>query len=134
MTQGSGAAKKPYSPPPLEVVDAGVGKTEKTQDLSDDRSSEGRKYWLALVIHLAPMLLVGSIPFVVLLFITTPSIEHYLSLNILTVFGACWAIFALWITLGKGIGSMLQDAARNIWLLLGVLNLIGAVALLAYGR
>jgi hypothetical protein len=134
MTQGSRAAKKPYSPPPLEVVDASAGGTEKTQGPSEDRPTEERKYWLAVAIHLAPIMLVCSIPFVVLLLITTTSIEHYLSLDILAGFGACWAIFALWITLRKGMGSALQDTPGTIWLLLGVLNLIGAVVLLTYAR
>jgi hypothetical protein len=40
----------------------------------------------------------------------------------------CWAIFAMWITLHKGMGSLLlgEDTAGAAWLLLGLVNVIAA--------
>jgi hypothetical protein len=47
-------------------------------------------------------------PFAVLLFILKNNIRpHYASLDLLPVFAGCWAIFGVWITLHKGIGSLL---------------------------
>jgi hypothetical protein len=46
-------------------------------------------------------------PFAVLLFILKNNIRpHYASLDLLPVFAGCWAIFAVWITLHKGMGSL----------------------------
>jgi hypothetical protein len=49
------------------------------------------------------------------------------------IFVACWVIFALWITLGKGMNSMSREGAPGtIWLLLGLFNLIAAFGILLF--
>ena len=58
----------------------------------------------------------------------TTSGRHYGSLDLLRVFAGCWAIFAVWITLHKGMGSLLlgEDTAGAAWLLLGLVNVVAA--------
>jgi hypothetical protein len=72
-------------------------------------------------------------PFAVLLFILKNNIRpHYASLDLVPVFAGCWAIFGVWITLHKGIGSLLlgEDMAGAAWLLLGLVNVIAACGML----
>jgi hypothetical protein len=90
------------------------------------RLAPNLRFW---VVSLAPVLLVCLAPFVVLLFILKNNIRpHYASLDLLPVFAGCWAIFAVWITLHKGMGSLLlgEDTAGAAWLLLGLVNVIAA--------
>jgi hypothetical protein len=125
MTHDCGTAKKVYSSPPLEVLDVGAGRAElEAQVLSDDPGIEEPGYWL----RLASMLVTGSIPLAVLVLTSQNNIKHYASLEVLSVFSGCWAIFALWIILDKGPNSvMTKDAIGTAWLLLGLSNLFGAV-------
>jgi ABC-type transport system involved in multi-copper enzyme maturation permease subunit len=96
---------------------------------ADAPRTEERRYWLVVAIHLAPMLLVGSIPFAVLLFVT----RNDTPLEMFPIFVACWVIFALWITLAKGMDSMSREGSRGtIWLLLGLFNLIAAFGILLF--
>jgi hypothetical protein len=74
------------------------------------------------------MLVVGSIPFAVLLVTHGHSMEHYASPNVMSVFGAFWAILAIGIILDKGTDSMVsKDAIDIVWSLIGLSNLIGVV-------
>ena len=90
------------------------------------RLATNLRYW---VVSFAPVLLVCLAPFAVLWFISKNDIRpHYGSLDLLPVFAGCWAIFAVWITLHKGMGSLLlgEDTAGAAWLLLGLVNIIAA--------
>jgi hypothetical protein len=51
---------------------------------------------------------------------------------LLPVFTGCWLIFAVWITLHKGMGSLLlsEDVAVIAWLVLGLVNVIAALGTL----
>ena len=90
------------------------------------RLAPNLRYW---VVSFAPVLLVCLAPFAVLWFISKNDIRpHYGSLDLLPVFAGCWAILAVWITLHKGMGSLLlgEDTAGAAWLLLGLVNVIAA--------
>jgi len=130
MTHASRATKQPRSSS-VEVRDASAPRAEpETKARSaDPLRTEERRYWLAVAIHLAPMLFVGSVPFAVLLVV----IKNDTPLEMFPIFVACWVIFALWITLAKGMDSMSREGARGtIWLLLGLFNLIAAFGILLF--
>jgi uncharacterized membrane protein (GlpM family) len=77
------------------------------------------------------MLVVGSIPFAVLLLIVESKTRLNVWSEILPFFVGCWAIFALWIILAKGRpGSLEKSASGTVWLLLGLLNLVAALGTL----
>jgi hypothetical protein len=85
------------------------------------------RYW---IVALAPPLVVCSIPFAVLLFLIKSHIKpHYASLNLLPALAGCWLIFALWIALHKGMGSLLtgEDSAGAAWLVRGLINFIAGL-------
>src|SRR6267378_601018 len=128
MAHARRARKQPLSSS-VEVPDATAPRAELESKApsADPPRREERRYWLAVVIHLGPMLLVGSIPFAVLLFVT----KNDTPLEMFPIFVACWVIFALWIILAKGMDRMSQeDAPGTIWLLLGLFNLIAAFGIL----
>jgi len=130
MTNANRATKQPRSSS-VEVGDASAPRAEpETKARSaDPLRTEERRYWLAVAIHLAPMLFVGSVPFAVLLVV----IKNDTPLEMFPIFVACWVIFALWITLAKGMDSMSREGARGtIWLLLGLFNLIAAFGILLF--
>jgi hypothetical protein len=52
-------------------------------------------HWCTVAIRLTSMLLLGSIPFAVLLFTSENSIKHYVSVDASSVFGGLWAILAI---------------------------------------
>ena len=130
MTHARRARKQPLTSS-VEVPDATAPRPElETKARSaDSLRAERKRYWLAVAIHLAPILLVGSIPFAVLSFAT----KNDTRLEMSPKFVACWVIFALWITLGKGMDSMSREGARGtIWFLLGLFNLITAFGILLF--
>jgi hypothetical protein len=110
MSDDCRATEKPYSP--------------------KARFAPNLRLW---VVSLAPVLLIGLAPFAILLFIIHYHIRpHYASLDLLPVFVGCWLIFAVWITLHKGMGSLLlsEDVAVIAWLVLGLVNVIAALGTL----
>ena len=136
MTHHSGAAKKHHSSPPFGVLEAGAGPPEleargpTDETYTDEGYTEESARWPEVAIRRASMLVVGAIPFAVLLFASENNSRHYASPDVLVVFGGVWAIFALWIILDKGPDSvMTKDALGTAWLWLGLSNLIGAVLL-----
>ena len=130
MSHDCGTAKKLYSSPPVEVLDVGAGRAElEAQALSRDPGIEESGDWLRLL----SMLVTGSIPLAVLVLASENNIKRYASLEVLSVFSGCWAIFAFGIILHKGPNSvMIKDAIGTAWLLLGLSNLIGSVLLFSY--
>jgi hypothetical protein len=130
MAHDCGTAKKLYSSSPVEVFDVGGGRAElEAQAPLRDPGIEESGYWLRLL----SMLVTGSIPLAVLILASENNIKRYASLEVLSVFSGCWAIFAFWIILHKGPSSvMTKDVVGTAWLLLGLSNLIGAVLLFSY--
>jgi hypothetical protein len=122
MTQAPSAAKKAKSSPPLGELDAVTRGAPENQGRRGDPHPEEPNYWIA--IRLALMLLFCLMPFAVLLFVVKNNIEHYVSRDISAIFAACWAIFALWITLHKG---RVEDVSGPAWLLLGLFNLLAVL-------
>ncbi len=148
MSDDCRATEKPCSPtPPRDPANTNnVGAELKTPGLSEDarrmlslislhfkekpKTAPNLRYW---VVSLAPVLLVCLAPFAVLFFVIKNNLKpQYGSLNLLPVFAGCWAIFAVWITLHKGMGSLVlgEDAAGAAWLVLGLVNLIAALGTL----
>ncbi len=148
MSDDCRATEKPCSPTPPRDLTAGnnVGPELKTPGLSEDarrmlhlislhfkekpKTAPNLRYW---VVSLAPVLLVCLAPFAVLFFVIKNNLKpQYGSLNLLPVFAGCWAIFAVWITLHKGMGSLVlgEDAAGAAWLVLGLVNVVGALGTL----
>jgi hypothetical protein len=127
MTQDSRAAEKlGGSTPSLSEDSRTMLSLISLHFKEKPRLASNLRYW---VVSFAPVLLVCLAPFAVLLFIVKNNIRpHYASLDLLPVFAGCWAIFALWITLHKGMGSLLlgEDTAGAAWLLLGLVNVIAA--------
>ncbi len=81
-----------------------------------------------VAIRLTSMLLLGSIPFAVLLFISDNNVKHYVSEDASSVFGGLWAILSIWIILDKGMDSILtKDVIDIAWSLIVLSNLIGVV-------
>jgi hypothetical protein len=134
MTHRSGAARKPIRHPPLDLLDARAARRKaQTEGPVKGRHDEEPAHWLELTIRLALVLGVGSIPLVVLLLVAKTDIRHYISPDALPLFGACWAVFALWVTLDKGMGKISREEASGfVWLLLGLINLIGAAIFFSY--
>jgi len=129
MTHARRATKQPGSSVEAPDATAPRAEPETTARSADPPRTEEHRYWLAVAIHLAPMLLVGSIPFGVLLFVT----RNDMPLEMFPIFVACWVIFALWITLAKGTDGMSREGARGtIWFLLGLFNLIAAFGILLF--
>jgi hypothetical protein len=113
---------------PLEgsVVGAGRAETE-TQSESEDPTGEAMG-WRWALIRLAPMMAVGLIPLVVLLFTSKNDLRHYVSPDLLAVLGGGWAIFAIWLTLDKGMDGLLaREPAEIAWSLIGMSNLVGVL-------
>ena len=107
MSDDCRATEKPYSP--------------------KARFAPNLRLW---VVSLAPVLLIGLAPFAILLFIIHYHIRpHYASLDLLPVFVGCWLIFAVWITLHKGMGSLVlgEDTAGAAWLALGFLPRVSGI-------
>jgi hypothetical protein len=72
---------------PLEGSLVGAGRVEtETQSESEDPTRETMG-WRWALIRLAPMLAVGLIPFVVLLFTGKNDLRHYVSPDLLAVLG-----------------------------------------------
>jgi hypothetical protein len=71
MTHARRARKQPLTSS-VEVPDATAPRPELEAKArsADSLRAERKRYWLAVAIHLAPILLVGSIPFAVLSFVT----------------------------------------------------------------
>ena len=113
----------------LEGSDVGPGGAEaESQSLSDDPRIEEPRCWRKVAIRLAPMLVIGSIPFVILFLTGKNSVRHYVSPDSLAIFGGAWAIFAIWVTLDKGLGGLLARNRTEIaWSLIGLTNLIGVL-------
>ena len=81
-----------------------------------------------MAIRLASMLVAGSIPFAFLLFTGGNHNKHYASPNVLSVFGAFWAIVAIWIVLYKGMSGLFTKEASDIaWSFIALSNLVGVV-------
>ena len=96
-------------------------------------TAEPRHGLVAAAIRLAPMLVVGVIPFAVLLLIVENRTMHNVRSQILPFLAGCWAIFALWITLAKGTASTLwKNPTGTAWFLLGLLNLVAALGSLLF--
>ena len=84
--------------------------------------------WRWASIRLAPMMAVGLIPFVALLFTSKNDLRHYVSPDLLAVLGGGWAIFAIWLTLDKGMDGLLaREPAEIAWSLIGMSNLVGVL-------
>jgi hypothetical protein len=133
MTHGSISGKKPHTSRLLGLLDArAASAARETQSDGKFRLAPNLRYW---VVVLAPALVVCSIPFAVLLFITKSQIKlHYASVNLLPVLAGCWLIFAVWIALHKGMGSLLtgEDGAGAAWLVLGLINFVAALGTLLH--
>ena len=85
--------------------------------------------------RLAPMVVVGLIPFVVLLFTSKNDLRHYVSPDLLAVLGGGWAIFAIWVTLDKGMDGLLaREPADIAWSLIGLSNLVGVLLFFVHLR
>jgi hypothetical protein len=96
MTFDPGEVKKLSNSWPLEGSDGGPGRLEAgTPSVSDDPPVEEQRRWQGVAIRLAPILAVGSIPFVVLLLTSENNLRHYVSPDLLPVLGGAWAIFAI---------------------------------------
>ena len=113
---------------PLEGSLVGAGRAEtETQSESEDPTRETMG-WRWALIRLAPMMAVGLIPFVVLLFTSKNDLRHYVSPDLLAVLGGGWAIFAIWLTLDKGMDGLLaREPAEIAWSLIGMCNLVGVL-------
>jgi hypothetical protein len=129
MAHDSRDAKKPYSSPPLDELDVSAGRAEeKSQSVLADPHTGEPGWWPVVAIRLSSMLVVGSIPFAVLLFTSENNIHHYASPDVLAVVGAGWAIFAIWLMLDKGTDGMLtKDPSEIAWSLIGLGNLVGVL-------
>jgi hypothetical protein len=81
-----------------------------------------------VAIRLASMLVAGSLPFAVFLFTRENDNGHYASPNALSVFGGCWAMFAISIVLYKGMDGMFTKETGDIaWSFISLTNLVGVV-------
>lgn len=88
---------------------------------------------LKVAIRLTSMLLLGSIPVAVLLFATDNKTKHYVSVDVSSVLAGLWAILTVWITLDKGIDSILsKDAIDIAWSFIALSNLVGVVLFLFF--
>ncbi len=62
----------------------------------------------------APVLSICLAPLALVSFIFMHNMRtHYASLNLSPVLAGCWAIFAVWIELHKGLGSILLPVTRD---------------------
>jgi hypothetical protein len=128
MIRESGDVRKLDSSSPLEGSVVGVGRAEaELQSKSADPTREARG-WLWVLIRLAPMMAVGLIPFVVLWLTSKNDLRHYISPDLLAVLVGGWAIFAIWVTLDKGMDGLLaREPAEIAWSLIGLSNLVGVL-------
>ena len=95
---------------------------------SNRQTPQGMRGWWWLLFRLAPMVAVGLIPFVVLLFTSKNDLRHYVSSDLLAALGGGWAIFAIWVTLDKGMDGLLAREPTEIaWSLIGMSNLVGVL-------
>jgi hypothetical protein len=120
---------------PLEgsLVGAGRAETESQSELEDP--TREAMAWRWALIRLAPMIAVGLIPFVVLLFTSKNDLRHYVSPDLLAVLGGGWAIFAIWLTLDKGMDGLLaREPAEIAWSLIGMSNLVGVLLFFVHLR
>ena len=88
MTCASENVRKFNTCSPLEGSDVGAGRTPAGNSERIGRPSYWEpRWWRWVSILLAPMMAVGSIPFVVLLFTSKNYLHHYVSPDLLAVFG-----------------------------------------------
>ena len=126
MTFDSREVKKLNNFSFLEGSDVGPGRLEAgTKSVPDAQSVKEQRRRPGVTIRLAPILAVGSIPFVVLL-LTSENNLRYVSPDSSAILGGAWAIFAIWVTLEKGMDGSLASA-EIAWLLAGLSNLVGVL-------
>ena len=62
-------------------------------------------------------------------------LRHYVSPDQLAVLGGGWAIFAIWVTLDKGMDALLaREPAEIAWSLIGMSNLVGVLLFFVHLR